>query len=240
MLTGDKLETAESIGFSTRLLTPNMEIIRCSTKEHVELAFNKEKTDENYQLIADGVKISIIIEAKALDSILSDETFVNKRWFLKIAKTAETVICCRVSPSQKSQVVKLIREDDQEIVTLAIGDGANDVSMILEANIGVGLFGNEGMQAVDNSDFAIGEFRLLWHLLFKHGRWNYLRASDMVLYFFEKNIIFNLITVFFSLNNGFSGQNIFTEGFFTFYNLVFTCLPLMFKAAVDMDVYPID
>ena len=68
-----------------------------------------------------------------------------KRWFLKIARTLETVIVCRASPSQKSEVVRLVREDDPEIVALAIGDGANDVSMILEADIGVGVYGNEGM-----------------------------------------------------------------------------------------------
>ena len=66
----------------------------------------------------------------------------------KIAKTCEAVICCRVSPGQRAQVVRLIKSDDPEIITLAIGDGANDVSMIREAHIGVGLYGNEGMSAV--------------------------------------------------------------------------------------------
>lgn len=71
-----------------------------------------------------------------------------KRWFIKIAKTCEAVICCRVSPAQKADVVKLIKDDDPEVITLAIGDGANDVSMIMEAHIGIGLYGNEGMRAV--------------------------------------------------------------------------------------------
>ena len=61
----------------------------------------------------------------------------------------------------------MIKQDDPEIITLAIGDGANDVPMILEADIGVGLYGKEGMRAVDSSDFALAEFRLLWPLLFK-------------------------------------------------------------------------
>jgi P-type E1-E2 ATPase len=68
--------------------------------------------------------------------------------FLKISKTCETVICCRVSPGQKADVVRLIKNDDPEVITLCIGDGANDVSMMREAHIGVGLYGNEGMQAV--------------------------------------------------------------------------------------------
>lgn len=72
----------------------------------------------------------------------------HKLNFLKICKTSEAVICCRVSPGQKAEVVRLIKDDDPEIITLSIGDGANDVSMIKEAHIGVGLFGNEGMSAV--------------------------------------------------------------------------------------------
>lgn len=240
MLTGDKLETAESIGYSTKLLTPEMEIIRCSTSEDVSLNFSKQKAIENDQYVIDGRQRSIIIEAKALQSIMEDETYTKKRWFLKIAKTAETVICCRVSPSQKAEVVSLIRSDDPNVVTLAIGDGANDVSMILEADIGIGLFGNEGMRAVDNSDYAIGEFRFLWHLLFKHGRWNYIRTSDMVIYFFYKNIIYTMIQVFFSVNNGFSGQTLYPEWFLTFFNMAFTAFPLVFKAITDLDVYPID
>lgn len=94
--------------------------------------------------------------------------------------------------------MRLIRTDDKHAVTLAIGDGANDVPMILEADIGIGLFGNEGMRAVDNSDFAIGEFKFLWQLLFKHGRWSYIRQSDLLIYFLYKNFIYTLLQVMIS------------------------------------------
>ena len=80
--------------------------------------------------------------------LLNDDSYTTKRYFLKIVKSVEAVICCRVSPAQKADVVKLVKDDDPEAVTLAIGDGANDVSMILEAHIGIGLYGNEGMRAV--------------------------------------------------------------------------------------------
>lgn len=66
------------------------------------------------------------------------------------------MICCRVSPAQKADVVKLVKDDDPEAITLSIGDGANDVPMILEAHIGVGLYGNEGMRAVQSGDYALG------------------------------------------------------------------------------------
>ena len=69
-------------------------------------------------------------------------------------------------------------------VTLAIGDGANDVNMIQEADIGIGIYGQEGLRAVQASDFAVGEFQCLWKLLLVHGRWCYLRIAEMILYFF--------------------------------------------------------
>ena len=86
---------------------------------------------------------------------------------------------------------------DQKAVTLAIGDGGNDVSMIMEANIGIGIHGEEGMSAVQASDFSIGEFQILKRLLFIHGRINLYRISEMILYFFFKNFIFTIGQFFF-------------------------------------------
>jgi phospholipid-transporting ATPase len=122
-----------------------------------------------------GKKRAIIIESCALKFLLDSENIQIKRWFLKISKTMETVICCRVSPIQKAEVVRIVKQDDPDIISLSIGDGANDVPMILEADIGIGIFGKEGMRAVDSSDYAIAEFKHLWTLLFKWGRWNYNR-----------------------------------------------------------------
>lgn len=77
------------------------------------------------------------------------------------------------------QVTTLIKEDAKKI-TLSIGDGANDVSMIQAAHIGVGISGQEGMQAVMASDFAIAQFRFLKVLLLVHGRWSYIRITKVV------------------------------------------------------------
>ena len=132
----------------------------------------------------------MLVEAYSLRKILANPDY--RKNFLKIAKSCEAVICCRVSPSQKADVVRLIKKDDEEAITLAIGDGANDVSMILEAHIGVGLYGNEGMRAVQSGDFALGEFRFLWRLLLVHGRWCYLRNAELILYFFYKNLVFTI------------------------------------------------
>lgn len=71
-------------------------------------------------------------------------------------------------------------------MTLSIGDGANDVAMIQEANVGCGLFGLEGSQAALSADYAFGQFRFLTKLLIVHGRWSYMRIADMHGNFFYK------------------------------------------------------
>ena len=136
-----------------------------------------------------------------------------KQLFVEMAQNCESVVCCRVTPKQKAQVVKLIK-DSLNKITLAIGDGANDVNMIQEAHIGnpkcilklqgVGLYGNEGMRAVQASDFALGEFQCLWRLLLVHGHWSYIRISEMVLYFFYKNMVFTIPQFFFMFFDAFS------------------------------------
>ena len=108
--------------------------------------------------------------------------------------------------------------------------------MILEAHIGIGLYGNEGMRAVQSSDFALGEFRFLWRLVLVHGRWNYLRNAEMILYFFYKNAVFTFPQFMFAFICGFSAQTIFDDYYITFYNMVFTALPLMVKAVFEQDI----
>jgi len=93
----------------------------------------------------------------------------------------EGVVCCRVSPKQKALVVKLVK-DGVDAMTLAIGDGANDVSMIQAADVGVGISGEEGLQAVNASDYSIAQFRFLKRLLLVHGHWSYARNGNMWVY----------------------------------------------------------
>ena len=177
---------------------------------------------------------SILIEAPVLAGIFRYEETTKQ--FLKIALYASTVICCRVSPLQKSQVVKVVKHYQKDAITLAIGDGGNDVSMIMEAHIGIGIYGEEGMRAVQASDFSIGEFHLLRRLLFFHGRTNSNRISQMILYFFYKNFVFTITHFFFCFCCLASGQTIIDDWFITFYNLVFTALPLGVQACSDFDI----
>ena len=164
----------------------------------------------------------------------------DEKLFMLIAKDAASVICCRVSPSQKSKVVLMMKRFYPSAVTLAIGDGGNDVPMIMEAHIGVGIYGEEGMRAVQSSDYAIGEFQFLRSLLLYHGRTNYIRNAECVTYFFYKNFSFTLLQFIYGFYCNFTGQTIVDDWFISCYNLLFTSLPLGARALLDHDVKPSD
>ena len=104
--------------------------------------------------------------------------------------------CARTSvaqrPTQHNDRDEQDHNDDVVSAICAIGDGANDVSMIQEAHVGVGVEGLEGRQAVNSSDFSIPEFQGLQRLLLVHGTWNYRRAGKTVRYFLLKNMVFPL------------------------------------------------
>uniref|UniRef100_A0A8C5U1H2 Phospholipid-transporting ATPase n=1 Tax=Malurus cyaneus samueli TaxID=2593467 RepID=A0A8C5U1H2_9PASS len=157
---------------------------------------------------------------------------------LELVRTAcmcKVVICCRVTPLQKAQVVELVKKY-KKAVTLAIGDGANDVSMIKTAHIGVGISGQEGMQAVLSSDFSFAQFRYLQRLLLVHGRWSYIRMCKFLKYFFYKNFAFTLVHFWYGFFSGFSAQTVYDEWFITLYNLVYTSLPVLGMSLFDQDV----
>lgn len=110
-----------------------------------------------------------------------------QKTFYDLARQCKAVICCRVSPLQKALVVKLVKKYSTSVL-LAIGDGANDVSMIQAAHIGIGISGAEGLQAARSADYSISQFRYLRKLLLVHGSWSYQRLSKLILYSFYKNI----------------------------------------------------
>lgn len=119
----------------------------------------------------------LVIEGTSLRHAFAEPQ--TKELLLELATRCKVVICCRTSPLQKALVVRLVREG-LGAMCLAIGDGANDVSMIQAADVGVGVAGEEGLQAVNSSDYAIGQFRYLQRLLLVHGHWSYMRNSNMM------------------------------------------------------------
>ena len=251
MLTGDKIDTAENISLSCNLITlenKNFKI-KLSNSPWAEIShfFNEYSRFSNIQMSLDEgyesntyslshdsqLKFSIIIDSPMLSYIFSKKALTQK--FLQIAVNAESVVCCRVSPLQKSQVVQELKKINNDFTTLAIGDGGNDVSMILESHVGIGIYGEEGMLAVQSSDFSIGEFKYLRRLLFFHGRNSINRTGNMILYFFFKNFVFSILQFYFMFFNIASGQSLIDDWFISFYNLIFTALPLGVQALTNFD-----
>lgn len=117
------------------------------------------------------------------------------------------------------QVVEYVTQQTGA-VTLAIGDGANDVAMIQKAHVGVGISGVEGLQAACASDYAIAQFHYLTKLLFVHGAWNYDRMCKLIFYSYYKNICLYIIELWFAIYSAWSGQIIFERWTIGFYNMV--------------------
>ena len=135
-------------------------------------------------------------------------------------------------------MVNLIKSGLDGVRTLAIGDGANDVAMIQAAHIGVGIKGEEGLQAVNSSDYAIAQFRFLSELMLKHGRYNYIRMSNSVCYIFYKNILMSIAQFWFNFSCAFSGQKYYTEGAIQMFNFLYTNFPLLLMGVYDTDILP--
>uniref|UniRef100_A0A4W6DPB6 Phospholipid-transporting ATPase n=1 Tax=Lates calcarifer TaxID=8187 RepID=A0A4W6DPB6_LATCA len=222
VLTGDKQETAINIGYSCRLVTHGMSLIIVNEDS---LDATRATLTTHCSSLGDSLRkeneLALIIDGQTLKYALS---FELRQAFLDLALSCKAVICCRVSPLQKSEIVDMVKKHVKAI-TLAIGDGANDVGMIQTAHVGVGISGNEGMQATNSSDYSIAQFSYLEKLLLVHGAWSYNRVTKCILYCFYKNVVLYIIELWFAFVNGFSGQILFERWCIGLYNVIFTALP---------------
>ncbi|KAH3682401.1 hypothetical protein WICPIJ_006626 [Wickerhamomyces pijperi] len=257
VLTGDKVETAINIGFSCNLLGNDMELLVLKTSgddieniadtpmaivstlldRYLSEKFGLSGSWEEIEQAKDdhsppAGEFGVVIDGDALKLALTGD---NMRKFLLLCKQCKAVLCCRVSPAQKAAVVRMVKET-LGVMTLAIGDGANDVAMIQAADIGVGIAGEEGRQAVMSSDYAIGQFRFLARLVLVHGRWSYKRIAEMIPTFFYKNVIFTLALFWYGIYCQFDGTYLFEYTYLMFYNLAYTSLPVIFMGIFDQDV----
>ncbi|KAF2477403.1 phospholipid-translocating P-type ATPase [Lindgomyces ingoldianus] len=245
VLTGDRQETAINIGMSCKLISEDMSLLivneedKEATRDNITKKLNVIKSQS--QTGSEMDVLALVIDGKSLTFALEKDL---EKLFLDLAVMCKAVICCRVSPLQKALVVKLVKRHLKAIL-LAIGDGANDVSMIQAAHVGVGISGVEGLQAARSADIAIGQFRYLRKLLLVHGSWSYQRVSKVILYSFYKNIALFMTQFWYSFQNGFSGQIIYESWTLTFYNVLFTVMPPFvlgifdqFVSARLLDRYP--
>ncbi|KAB1282219.1 putative phospholipid-transporting ATPase VD [Camelus dromedarius] len=252
MLTGDKQETAVNIAYACKLLEPDdkLFILDTESKDACVMLMDtilKEIQKKNpaspepaslseglHQPPApqnSGLRAGLVITGKTLEFALQESL---QRQFLELTACCQAVVCCRATPLQKSEVVKSVRSHLQ-VMTLAIGDGANDVSMIQVADIGIGISGQEGMQAVMASDFAISQFKHLSKLLLVHGHWCYIRLSNMILYFFYKNVAYVNLLFWYQFFCGFSGTSMTDYWVLIFFNLLFTSAPPVIYGVLEKD-----
>jgi len=216
--------------------TPGGSPHRSSPIPHVPM-LGKSQIEEMLVLQTNSLNMALVIDGQTLSYLFSDAQCM--KYFSVLSLLCQCVICCRVSPMQKSQVVKLVKDHFAfKPLTLAIGDGANDVSMIQEAHVGIGVMGNEGMQAVNSSDYAISRFQHLLPLLFLHGRWNYQRITRVVLYSFYKNFLLVLPMFLFSFSNLYSGTALYDSWLIMSYNVGFTAFPIILLGVMDKDLSP--
>uniref|UniRef100_A0A1X7U3D1 Phospholipid-transporting ATPase n=1 Tax=Amphimedon queenslandica TaxID=400682 RepID=A0A1X7U3D1_AMPQE len=241
VLTGDKLETAINIGYSCKLLTEEMKIFIVNSEEKAEVRERLQdakdwidKKDSRPEPTTDepqGPPYGIVLTGQTLRHALKADM---EMLLLETASQCKAVICCRVTPLQKKKVVDLIKVH-KKAVTLAIGDGANDVGMIKAAHIGVGISGLEGQQAVLSSDYSFGQFRYLERLLLVHGRWSYHRMTLFLKYFFYKNFAFTFSQFLFAFFCGFTAQTLYDPGFIAVYNVIYTSFPVLAIGILDQD-----
>ena len=238
ILTGDKQETAINIAWACQLIDQSMEIIVINgdnAKSQDELIELLERSKADFEKIPEKM-YSLVIDGSILQIILQEEKKARcEQLFVELSLKCKAVVCCRVSPKQKAEVVKLVRRHLRNERLLAVGDGANDVGMIQSADVGIGISGLEGMQAVNAADFALGRFKFLKRLLLLHGRNNYRRTSKLVILILYKNIIMIVAQMLWSEANGYSGQNLYLNMAVEFYNLVFTN-SILFTVLFDKDL----
>ncbi|XP_052006084.1 phospholipid-transporting ATPase VB [Xyrauchen texanus] len=252
VLTGDKPETAINIAYSCKLLDHEDLVFTFTTMKKSVFKMRLEDTlvEVRRSTLSAGVdhqfrgynsaftgplmepSIGLVIDGLTLSMAMSDD-LVDQ--FVELCKHCRAVLCCRVTPLQKSSVVKLIQKK-LRVMTLAIGDGANDVNMIQAADVGIGVSGQEGMQAVMASDFAITRFKHLQRLLLVHGQWCYSRLANMVIYFFYKNVAYVNLLFWYQFFCGFSATAMIDYWLMILFNLIFTSVPPIMFGIMDKEV----
>ncbi|XP_059473121.1 phospholipid-transporting ATPase IF isoform X2 [Neocloeon triangulifer] len=232
VLTGDKVETAINVSLSCKHLKPD-------TVQ--QMLVEQKSNDECIQELHD-IKLRIISDPQKKHSLVVDGSSLamalkhGPELLREVGSMCATVLACRLSPLQKCEIVALMKASKERPTTSAIGDGANDVSMIMEAHVGIGVVGKEGRQAVLSSDFAIPRFQHLRRAFLVHGHWYYRRAAMLVEYFFYKNIAYVTPQVFFQFINFWSTTALYDGFYITLYNVIFSFFPVVLFGITEQDL----
>ncbi|AOA62983.1 Aminophospholipid translocase (flippase) [Komagataella phaffii CBS 7435] len=236
MLTGDKKETAINIGYSCKLIKDYSSVVILSSDEGIQNLSTKMAASELEIKEGNVAHCVVVVDGATFTDIENDLTLMTL--FIELGVKADSVICCRASPSQKATMVSVIRKYNMKKVTLAIGDGANDIAMIQQADIGIGITGKEGLQAARTSDYSIAQFRFLLKLLLVHGRYNYIRTCKFVLCTFYKEILFYLTQAIYQRYTLFTGSSLYESWSLSMFNTLFTSLPVLCIGMLEKDLKP--
>ena len=239
MLTGDKVETATCISISAGLKSKNQKIF---TIRHDDLSNYGEKNNEEEKLnklkslfSEYNAKIKtdphlFIIDGDSLDIALRH----CEADFFNTAMQALSVVCCRCSPTQKRIIVKTIKKYT-DARTAAVGDGGNDVAMIQEADVGIGVVGKEGLQASLAADYSIKQFKDLSILLLWWGRIGYKNTSMVANFVIHRGLIISFNQFIFSLIFYYNAVALYNGNLCFGYSTIFTALPSI-SILLDKDV----
>ena len=242
MLTGDKRETAINIAHSARICRPGSDLyVLDVAKEPLETQLTALAED----LQTGSIHSVVVIDGHTL-SVAEQSPTLSKQFF-SIMLLVDSVICCRASPAQKALLVRTVRaslgtlatwksKSKRRGLTLAIGDGANDLAMIQASHVGIGISGKEGLQAARVADYAIAQFRYLQRLLLVHGRWNYVRTAKFILCTFWKEMFFYLPTTQYQRYNGYTGTSLYQSTSLTVFNTLFTSLASICMGIWEQDL----
>eukprot|EP01063_Lacrimia_lanifica_P002491 TRINITY_DN11310_c0_g1_i1.p1 TRINITY_DN11310_c0_g1~~TRINITY_DN11310_c0_g1_i1.p1 ORF type:complete len:1328 (+),score=501.26 TRINITY_DN11310_c0_g1_i1:53-4036(+) len=250
MITGDKLNTAKIIAHGCALLDKTLDderrgvkpieiegekltpqTIRSHLEKELKEVERRKAANREYAVIVTSAAVRMVHEA---EEVAGQATLLDLMY--QICNDAKSVVVARATPKQKAQIVDMIKMNNKWGVTLAIGDGANDVAMIQTAHVGVGIRGLEGGQAAAQADFSIAQYKYLHRLVFIHGRWNYRRLAMFSNYFFYKNAVLSFTLFMYNFFNGFSGQPLFDEWVIACYNVFWASWPVIIVGIIDRDI----
>ncbi|CAD2214938.1 phospholipid-translocating ATPase [Angomonas deanei] len=225
------------------LLKPNPEILkpvshqlkRLPDRDHRSI-LSERHTNQLHRLTSidsytDSGNVCVIFSGRTLALIEHSGSAPLMENFQKVLCASGSVICSRTSPNQKAKIVDIAKLSKK--VTLAIGDGGNDVAMIQKAHVGVGIKGKEGNQASAASDFSLCQFRFLSTLLFVHGHSAFHRTAMIVQQSFWKTVLIAWVQVLFNFHTVYSGVSFWDSFSLMLYNAIPT-VPVTFLCVMDI------
>ena len=248
ILTGDKADTAEAIALTAGVIDPSQELVRLTAANLLitpsqslrdtllEVLTEYSESNSHNSILVDESVMDVVFEETPSESTEAQAVITDvpslKQLFLGCLCSSQSVIIARMRKDQKQAITMQLKEygklvgfkdqsygkTSQSIHVLCVGDGANDIGMIRESDIGIGIKGKEGLQAYNNCDVGLPSFRYISKLLFVHGKSNEMRLQTLILYFLYKNTLLSIITLLLSYITVFSGLKVMPSWGIDFYN----------------------